>query len=297
MLDRIFAAKWALETSYHDRMAAIALRRMDKGKLPFKVDQDRPAPYLVDASDSGDGRPKASTGYDRLSRSNTKSGQVLVLPMIGAISRYGDWCSYGAEDYAGWIIEMNQDPSISACVLYLNGPGGEVDGIEMLGEVIRQSEKPIIAYVAGWAASAHYWLASQCREIIMESETTASVGSIGVLAMHIDASKFYENEGLKVSIIRSDGSDNKARFNSVEPLTPELEADIRAELTVIRGTFISKVLSGRPKITDKADTPNGVFSGKMYIGKEAIKNGLADRIGYLGDAIYRADLLARKQAA
>ncbi|SFD47352.1 S49 family peptidase [Spirosoma endophyticum] len=294
MLDRIIAAKWALDSTYHDRMYAIALRRIQNGQAPFEVSQDRPTPYLVDVERPNIG---ASAGYNRLARANTKSGQVLVLPMLGAISRYGDLCSYGAEDYASWLMEMNQDDTMSAAVLNLNGPGGEVDGIEMLGEVIKHSKKPIVAYVAGWAASAHYWIASQCREIVMESLTTSSVGSIGVLAMHVDATEFYKNEGLKVTIIRSDGSDNKARFNSVEPLTPELEAEIRGELTVIRGTFISKVLSMRPKITDTADTPNGVFSGKMYNGKEALSNGLADRIGYLGDAIYRADLLARKQAA
>ncbi|MVM39457.1 hypothetical protein GO730_20835 [Spirosoma sp. HMF3257] len=299
MLDRIIAAKWALEPTYHNRLALIAQRRLEHGLSPFDIikAEDRKQPYIVETSDEDGPKPKAGTGYERLGRSAQKSGQVVVLPMIGAISRYGDLCSWGAEDYAGWIMEFNQDSNASAMVLEMNGPGGEVDGIEMLGEVIRQSEKPIVAYVAGWAASAHYWLASQCREIVMESETTSSVGSIGVLAMHVDYSAFYEKEGVKVKIIRSEGSENKALFNSVEPLTPELEAEVRAELTVIRGTFISNVLAGRPKITDKADTPGGVFSGKMFNGKQALKNGLADRIGYLGDAIYRADLLARKQAA
>lgn len=292
MLDRILAAKWALEATFHDRMFAMAMRRMERGMTPFDVSEDKPSPYLVDVP-----TVQASNGFKNLGRAEMKSGQVLVMPMIGAISRYGDWCSYGAEDYAAWIQEMNQTPSISAGVLAMNGPGGEVDGIEMLGEVIKHSQKPIVTHVAGWAASAHYWLASQSREIIMESETTSSVGSIGVLSMHIDYSAFYEKEGVKVKIIRSDGSDQKARFNSVEPLTPDLEAEIRAELTVIRGTFISKVQGGRPKITDAIDKPNGVFSGRMFNGKEAIKNGMADRIGYLGDAVYRADLLARKQAA
>ncbi|QHV97961.1 S49 family peptidase [Spirosoma endbachense] len=299
MLNLIFSAKWALDAAYHDRMAAVALRRIDRGMTPFDVIKadDRQAPYKVEVP-GNDASPEASAnGYSSLGRAQTKSGNVVVLPMIGAITRYGDWCSWGAEDYAAWIMELNADPSVSAGVAYINGPGGEVDGIEMLGEVIRNSEKPIVAFVAGWAASAHYWIASQCREIIMESETTSSVGSIGVLAMHVDASAFYEQEGLKVTIIRSEGSENKALFNSVEPLTDEIRASVVAELNIIRGTFIQKVLSNRPKIKDTADTPGGVFSGKMYHGKLAIKEGLADGIGYLGDAVARADSLARKQAA
>ena len=122
----------------------------------------------------------------------------------------------------------------------------------------------------------------------MESETTSEVGSIGVLSMHVDASKFYEKEGYKINIIRSDGSEDKALYNSVEPLSAEVLAGVKSELNVIRGTFIKTVKSGRPGIADD------VFSGKMYNGKEAIKKGLADSIGFLGDAVYRADLLARK---
>lgn len=299
MITRLITAKWALDATYHDRMAALAIRRMGNGQVPFDVikAEDRPQPYIVETDDVDGPEAEALIDYERLGKAEAKSGNVVVLPMIGAITRYGDMCSYGAEDYASWILELNQDPAVSGAVLVLNGPGGEVDGIEMLGEVIRQSEKPIVGYVAGWAASAHYWIASQCREIFMESETTSSVGSIGVLAMHIDASKYYEQEGFKVTIIRSDGSENKALFNGVEPLTPEIEAMVKEELNLIRETFIGKVLSARPGITDTADDKDGVFSGKMYPGKMAIKKKLADRIGYLGDAIARVDQLARKKAA
>jgi len=67
--------------------------------------------------------------------------------------------------------------------------------------------------------------------------------------------------------------------------------DAKSSLNLIRDTFIDTVKSGRPGISED------VFTGKMYAGKDAIKRKMADRIGYLGDAIYRADLLARKSAA
>jgi protease-4 len=291
MLDVLLSSQWALNPTYHDRMAGIAMRRIQQGLPPFEINDNRPAPYVVETNaEENSNISAANYAYERLEKAEKQSGSIVVLPMIGAITRYGDYCSWGAEDYAAWILEANQDKHVSAGVLLINGPGGSVDGIEMLGEVIRNSEKPIVAYVAGWAASAHYWLASQARGIMMESATTSSVGSIGVLAMHVDASKFYENEGLKVTIIRSDGSDHKARFNAVEPLTDEIIADIKGELNLIRGTFISKVKSGRPGVSDD------VFSGKMYPGKEAIEKKLADRIGYLGDAIQWADDMARKAA-
>ncbi len=279
MIANLVHKAWALEPNYHNRIAALVLA----GKVDFQsYVLGRKEPYF---------QPNASWGYEsQVVKARTKSGFVAIIPVIGSMSRYGDYCSWGTEDIASWIMEANEDEQVSAIVLEINSPGGEVDGTAMLGEVIRQSKKPIIAFVAGMAASAAYWIASQCSEIIMESKTSSEVGSIGVLAMHIDASQAYENEGYKITIIRSEGSDNKALFNSVEPLTDEIIADVRASMTPIKEEFVATVKQGRPKIS--AD----VFTGKMYNGKAAIKLGMADRIGFLGDAIARADTYARQAA-
>lgn len=121
----------------------------------------------------------------------------------------------------------------------------------------------------------------------MESKTASEVGSIGVLAMHVDASEFYKKEGLKVTIIRSEGSEDKALFNSVEPLTDAMVANVKAQLQPIKDAFIATVKAGRPGIS------KDVFTGKMYPGSEAIALGMADRIGFLGDAIRRVDELAK----
>lgn len=300
MLDTLLNAKWALEPTYHNRMAAIAMRRIDAGKTPFVISsEERTPPRFVsligkDEKGKGDGwgpdKSAAVPGYEYLSKAGTKSGNVVVIPIMGAMSRYGDYCSWGTEDMANWIMEANRDETVSAIVLEINSPGGEVDGTEMLGDVVANSGKPVVAWVAGMAASAAYWVASQAREIMMESETSSEVGSIGVLAVHVDASAYYEKEGLKVQIIRADGSEDKALFNSLEPLNELALNDTKGSLNAIRDQFIKTVQAGRPTIS--AD----VFSGKMYPGSTAIKKGMADRIGYLGDAIRRADLLARRAA-
>lgn len=288
MIEQLISKTWALEPRFNEVQAALMLRKLSQGgsmadmKAAWDEQKEKHKPYMSHKDANGNYKP-----WDL---AQAKGGGVAIIPMIGTMTRYGGMCSYGSEDFASWIIEANSLDYVSSIVLEMNGPGGEVDGTEMLGAVVRNSQKPVVAYVAGMAASAHYWIASQCREIIMESETTSEVGSIGVLSMHVDASKFYEKEGYKINIIRSDGSEDKALYNSVEPLTAELLSTVKGELNVVRDTFIKTVKSGRPGISDD------VFSGKMYFGKEAIKKGLADSIGYLGDAVYRADLLARKAA-
>lgn len=300
MIEQLISKTWALEPRFNEVQAALMLRKLSQGgsmaemKAAWDEQKAKHGPYLAPSPPTpGGGASQAShVGADGKWKpwdlAQAKGGGVAIIPMIGTMTRYGGMCSYGSEDFASWIMEANSLDYVSSIVLEMNGPGGEVDGTEMLGAVVKNSKKPVVAYVAGMAASAHYWVASQCREIIMESETTSEVGSIGVLSMHVDASKFYEKEGYKINIIRSDGSEDKALYNSIEPLSAELLSTVKAELNVVRGTFIKNVKAGRPGIADD------VFTGKMYFGKEAIKKNMADSIGYLGDAVYRADLLARK---
>lgn len=286
MIEQFISKAWALEPRFHEVQAALMLRRLSGGLSPdafekiWAAERKKHSPMLGFVDDQGVYRP-----WDM---AQGKAGGVCIIPIIGSMSRYGGLCSYGTEDIASWIIEANAMANVSSIVLNINSPGGEVDGTELLGDVVKHSQKPVVSYIAGMGASAAYWVGSQAREVVMESKTTSEAGSIGVLAMHVDASQFYEKEGYKVTIIRSEGSEDKALFNSVEPLSPELKAAVKAELTVIKGTFHGKVKEGRPGISDE------VFSGKMYNGKEALQLGLADRIGYLGDAVRRADFLARK---
>lgn len=292
MLDTFLSSKWALEQRFHDRMAEMILHRVSKGRTAFEASaertmMERKEPYFVSTVVDGYAVPAASYGFDRLAKLKMESGRVVVLPILGTMSRYGSYCTYGTEDYVQWILEANDDPSISAIVLEINSPGGQVDGTEVLGEVIRQSAKPIVAHVAGMAASAAYWIASQARMIVMESATASEIGSIGVLAMHVDASKAYEKEGYKVTIVRSTGSPDKALFNSIEPLSETVLGETKAVLDAIRESFVDTVKSGRPGISED------VFTGKMFMGRDAIKRKMADRFGFLGDAIAEADRLAQ----
>jgi protease-4 len=267
-------------------MANILLARAAHENLASLVNHERrKSPYYASPSAIGSG-----SGYKYTPKVKSKSGLVAVIPIIGSMSRYGDLCSYGTEDIGAWIMEANADPMISGIVLEINSPGGEVDGTELLGEIVAQSPKPIVSYVAGMAASAAYWVASQSREIIMESETSSEVGSIGVLSMHVDASVAYEKEGYKVTIIRSEGSENKALFNSIEPVSEEMIQKVRSDMKPIRDAFVGRVLSGRPQII------GDVYDGSMFNGKAAVKNKMANSIGYLGDAVRRVDILARKSS-
>lgn len=285
MLHQLIAEKWALEPKFHDRVAALILA----GKIDLSsLQANRKSPYF-ESLQAGFG---FAEHYYRLPKVQTKQGKVAVIPLIGVMTRAGDLCSWGTEDVCAWMMEAYADRDVIGVVLEVNSGGGAVDGTELLAEVVRQRNKPVVAYVTGMAASAAYWVASQADEIVMESAVASEVGSIGVLAMHVDVSAALEKEGYKITIVRADGSEAKALFNSYEPLSEKLIAEIKAEMKPVRGEFIKQVQNVRAKIADEE-----IFSGKMYPGSEAVKNGMADRIGYLGDAVGRVQKLSSHYAA
>lgn len=285
MLHQLLTEKLAIEPRLHERLAMLVLA----GKIDFNAIQaNRAEPYFereILGFDDDDYRPSGSA-YSRLTKVKTSDGLVAIIPIDGTMSRNGDYCSWGTEAIGSWLMEAYSDPSVSGVVLKANSGGGSVDGTELLAEVVRQRTKPVVSLVTGMAASACYWVISQSDHIVMESASASEVGSIGVLAMHVDMSAAYESAGYKVTIIRADGSESKALFNSHEPLSKEVEDSVKAEMKPIRSDFIKQVKSGRPKITD-----NSIFSGGMYNGSASVKNGMADSIGFLGDAIARVGKL------
>jgi protease-4 len=277
MIERILSARtqWALEPEMHNRLAEAVLKRLDSGKDFWDINQ----------------KPLAAVRFTKTVNGKyggmNLNGNVQVLEINGVMTRAGEMCSYGTEDISAWIDAANANSNIEAIILKINSGGGDVDGTIQLGQKVKNSRKLIMAFVASDAGSAAYWVASQCKEVNLES-SASYVGSIGVLAMHVDASQKLENDGYKVEIIRSDGSEDKALFNSVERISDEARASLKADMNATRADFISTVKAGRPKISED------VFSGKMYRGKEAIKKGMADRIMTLDEAASRALWLARK---
>ena len=287
MLHRFFTGPWAIEPRLHDRLAPLVLNgRVDLDGAKLARARRSPRFEAVRSGSAAVAAIRAAAGT--VPGQASKATMIPIISIIGTMTRYGDMCSYGTEDIATWILEAESDERVLGMVLEIDSGGGEVSGTELLAEVVRQCTKPVVAYVTGMAASAAYWVAAATKWIVMESPTASEVGSIGVLAMHVDMSKKLEKKGMKVTIIRADGSENKALFNSVEPLDEKLIKAVRAEMNPIRDAFEASVQADRPGISDQVfETKGGMFNAT-----QAIENGLADEIGYLGNAVAKVQQLA-----
>lgn len=223
---------------------------------------------------------------------NGRLGQVAVISILGPITKYSTWCNAGADQYAAQIAEMNNNSKVGSIVLSIDSPGGAGNGATLLASAIKNSKKPIVAHIShGYAASAAYWAASQCAEIVMEHGQD-TVGSIGAYCTLIDDTGAMEKAGYKVKTIYAPQSTDKNADYRAAMAEDSNEEPIKESLKELVDSFIGDVKAGRgAKLTSEE-----VFTGKMYNTAKAIKLGLADSQGDLNLAIDRAQALARNSS-
>jgi signal peptide peptidase SppA len=131
------------------------------------------------------------------------------------------------------------DPDVKYIVHDHNSYGGEAAGCFELADEIFESrgEKPIIAVVDSNCYSASMALASSADKIFVTP--SSGVGSIGVVAMHVDMSKMLADWGINITFIHS--GDHKVDGNPYEKLDPAVKKEIQAGVDKSRAKFVSLV--------------------------------------------------------
>ncbi len=240
---------------------------------------------------------KARIGDGGGSGGASKRGAVAVIPIRGVIAhRMGsmDDTSGGTscERIAAMIDQVAADPGIGTIVFDIDSPGGTVPGVQELAgrmfEARGRGTQTFIAQVNGLAASAAYWLASQCDEILSIPSGTA--GSIGVFTVHQDLSKALEQEGINVTMISA--GKYKLEGNPFEPLGADAKAVIQDRVDTVYAQFVKDVARGRG--VSQTAVRDGYGQGRALTAKDALKAGLIDGIGTMDETISR--LVSRKPA-
>lgn len=220
-----------------------------------------------DPSPADSGRP-APGGY-------VLDGPVAVIPVVGPLSKRGDWECSSMRDLAVDLAHAADNPAVRAILLDVDSPGGTVDGIEelALAATAAAARKPLYAWADGCMCSAAYWLSCAAREIA--AGATAEVGSIGVVLVHWEISKAAEMAGFTFNVISA--GRYKAVGNMVEPLSEEGRAVLQADVDGIYALFLEAVASGR-KMDMDMDKALAMADGRVFLGREALAAGLIDRV-------------------
>ena len=220
---------------------------------------------------------------------------IAVIPVVGSLVRRtlgldpaSGFTSYA--EIAGMVDAALMDPSIEGIVLDIDSPGGEAGGVFELGERIRAADaiKPVWAVAADSAFSAAYAIGCSASRLLVSR--TGGVGSIGVIAMHVDQTARDAQQGYRYTPITA--GDHKNDFSPHEKLGPEAHARLQAEVDRLYAMFVDHVAAMRRL---DADAVRATEAG-IYFGADAVTSGLADAVGSL-DAVlaeFSSFLVARR---
>ena len=154
-----------------DRFGVEPIRSARPGGLSASIDDDDEEPYVV-------------------------NNGIATISVRGELVNRGSWLSAqsGLTSYEALQSALRAaaaDVSVRGILLDIDSPGGEAAGAMETADVVREvsKTKPVKAFVNSLAASAAYAIAAGASEIIVTP--SATVGSIGVVWLHLDRSAAY----------------------------------------------------------------------------------------------------------
>lgn len=216
-----------------------------------------------------------------------RQGSIAIVQVAGALYPRGGRSLYGSftgmDGLRSQIAAHAADPDVSSIIAVFDTPGGTVAGTPETAAAFKAAaaQKPVVAMVDSLAASAGYWIASQCSEIVMSP--SADVGSIGAMVLHADMSQALEAMGIKLTMIRSEISPQKNEAHPFAPLSQEATAFLQARVDEAGVDFVKAVAAGRK--TTQANVKEKFGQGRIYGAREALARGMVDRVATLGDVI------------
>jgi ClpP class serine protease len=107
------------------------------------------------------------------------------------------------------------------------------------------------------------------------------VGGIGVFSTHVDWSKWNEEQGLGVTYIHA--GKYKVGGNPDAPLDKEARADMQRHLDRYYSMFVESVARNRGTTLERVEAEFG--QGRIVGAADAVRKGMADRVGRFEDAI------------
>jgi len=221
---------------------------------------------------------------ERVMRTDLQVPNIAVISILGTlVRRTGAMdAASGLTSYASISAQINaaiNDPNVDAVLLDIDSPGGEAGGaFDLADEIVSaRSAKPIWAVANDDALSAAYAIACSAERIFLTR--TGGVGSIGVIALHVDQTQRDALDGYRYTAIYA--GDRKNDLSPHLPLSNEASTALQTEVDRLYEMFVSTVATNRGLDAQAVrDTQAGLF----YAG-DAIEAGFADAIGTADDAL------------
>lgn len=218
---------------------------------------------------------------------NAPVGSVAIIDMIGPVLKYGDYCTYGADEIVNALRLADNNPNIIGTILNIDGPGGSVSAIGPFIEFGKTKKKPVVA-LADQCCSLHYWAMCAVADLKMaDNNVSAMFGSVGVVTSFVDNRKYLETLGYVFHEIYPKESEHKNESVRLA-LEGKYEMIIDEMLSPLAKKFQAAVREANPNLKEEV----GVLTGKTFSADKALEYGMIDSIGSLPEAIQRLRVLS-----
>lgn len=207
-----------------------------------------------------------------------KDANIAVIVAEGAVVTNGEGLS--SAKITKLFQEARRDDNIKTIVFRINSPGGSALASDEIWREVKltNDKKKVIVSMGDVAASGGYYIAAPADKIFAQSSTIT--GSIGVFGVIPYTGAMLENKlGLTFDRV---ATNDHAILSTNQKLTEEEYALVQEEVDYIYDEFLSRVSGGRGM---SKEAVNAVARGRVWTGKDAVKNGLVDEIGGMQDAI------------
>ena len=220
--------------------------------------------------------PMDMAAFQRPARTATPEG-IAVIPIHGSLVKraLGMDAASGLTSYseiASMLDAALADPQVRGILLDIDSPGGEASGSFELSRRVREvaAVKPVWAVANDAAYSAAYALAASAQRLFVTE--TGGVGSIGVIALHVDQSVKDAKDGYRFTAITAGAHKND--YSPHEPLSDTARTELQGEVDRLYTLFTDHVAAMRGlDIGAVRATEAGLF-----FGNQAVTQGLADGV-------------------
>ncbi len=209
-------------------------------------------------------------------------GDGAVTPTRSGIGR-----SFSADSITRALKAAAEDEEIEAVVFRINSPGGSPLASDQIWRSVRKlgESKPVIVSMAEAAASGGYYVASGADAILAQPATLT--GSIGVFVLRPAFAGMYDKLDIGVEVIAR--GRHAGIGGSDLPLTDAQRDRTSRFIESAYHDFLERVAEGRDTDVEKVDA---LGRGYVWLGSDALEQGLVDGLGGLHEAVQ----LARERA-
>jgi protease-4 len=183
-------------------------------------------------------------------------------------------------DQLAMLKKIKDASYVQGVIVFVNSPGGTTTGGESLYVALRDmaKTKPVVAQFGTVAASAGYIVGLGTDYIVARGNTIT--GSVGVLAQWPEISELLVKLGVKFNEVKS--GELKAAPNPFEPASEGARRVMQETIDDGFRWFLSLVEERRGV---QAASVDGLVTGRIYSGRQAVANKLVDEIGGEAEAI------------